>query len=445
MADKKALEKRDFYKEKISKIEKDVFDEKLFKKFSVYELNELSKVLASTHDKFELKCLSLSYDAEFDGEKLKQISEENANIDKLCIKMKAKICERIEQIKSGMTEDSDADEKKKSKNKEALQSGKKTCEVENTWGMFDNKVETFSKFYENFTAAMEKASDLSEGEKYDLLLEALQSEAKNAIANLSYEKALVSLKNIYGSAYRQIQFHMHKLINVKSVLVASAKNLQSFYDEITQCEQQIKAFMPESDYALTFLVIGKLDKETSRAWERHRSGLAESWCTIDEASAIQRKKENHLPSFENFKAFLKSEINMWLGEESKASEEPNKSELCGATNKKELDKFVGEIKLKMPTFLQCKLCSDIHPMYKCSEFKAIDLKSKERFVSENNLCVKCLRHFHVGKCRDDTCNNECPKCSPATFHNSVLCPKNMMNTIKQATTKKADEIEEEEW
>lgn len=428
MADKKAVEKRNFYKEKISKIGKDINDEESFKNFSVYELNELWAVLSATHDKFEIKCLALSYDDELDSDEQEQIDQENASVDQLCIKIKAKICERIDQIKSGVMEDSKAEKIKDPESEKALESGKK-CEVKNNWGMFDGKFGAFSKFYENFISAMGKLSDLPDEKKLNLLSQALHGEAKYAIANSTYEQAMANLNGIYGSSYRQIQYHMHKLVNVKPVLVASANNLQVFYDEITECEQQIKRCLPESDHVLTFLLIEKLDKETSRAWERHRLCLAE------EASSISREKGNHLPSFDNFKAFLKSEIIMWLGEESKT---------CSETNKWDVEAF-GQNKKSVPSFLQCKLCEGIHPVYKCLVFKAMKLGEKEELVLKNNWCVKCLQPAHLGKCRDDLSNNACPKCAPTTFHNSILCPKNIANVSKQISTEVRATVECDEW
>lgn len=71
---------------------------------------------------------------------------------------------------------------------------------------------------------------------------------------------------------------------------------------------------------MTFVVIEKLDKESTRVWERHRLSLAESWANVDEASTVMREKKNYLPSFDTFRASLKTEINMWLGEESKCVE-----------------------------------------------------------------------------------------------------------------------------
>lgn len=64
MAERKAIEKRNFYKEKISKIEEELMGEEEFEKFSLYELSEFSKALTSFHERFELKYLAVSYDAD---------------------------------------------------------------------------------------------------------------------------------------------------------------------------------------------------------------------------------------------------------------------------------------------------------------------------------------------------------------------------------------------
>lgn len=101
MADKKASEKRNFHKNKISQIKSEIEDKKSFEQFSLYELSELSNALVSAHDKFELKCLSNCNDAELEEEKLTKMNEENTNIDRLCIKLKAKLKKRIDQLKSG--------------------------------------------------------------------------------------------------------------------------------------------------------------------------------------------------------------------------------------------------------------------------------------------------------------------------------------------------------
>lgn len=167
MADKKAPEKRNFYKKKIFQIEKDIKDEKSFEQFSWYELNEWSDALTSAHDKFELKCLSICYDSELKEEELTKLNKENTSVDQLCIKLKAKLKERIVRLKS--IEKADVMEKEHAlENKEhALESQeakkeKKKRQLQNTWGVFNGKIDAFSQFYANFTTAMSNAKDLSD-------------------------------------------------------------------------------------------------------------------------------------------------------------------------------------------------------------------------------------------------------------------------------------------
>lgn len=429
MADKKALEKRKFYKEKIVKIQSQLNDESEFKKLSSYELGEFLITLTTMHDKFELKCLAISYDADvIEKQALKEIEAENALIDNQCIKLKAKINKRIDQIKNGKEECAFEKENNAEKNQSVHEVKKR--KIQNTWGVFNGKIDAFTQFYAKFTTAMKREHDLSDDEKFNLLLMACQGEAKNAIANLTYTEALKNLESVYGNVYRQMQCYVRNFLNINPVTNASASNLQIFYDQLCECEKGMNKYVQEMEngYFITFVAISKLDKDTTRVWERYRLSLAESWANMEEASNNIREAKNHLPSFEAFKAFLKSEINMLLGEES---------ELCESTSNMELANFVSEIKNQVPPFLQCKLCKDIHPVYKCLVFKGMDLKSKQDFVAKNNFFVKCLRQSHVGNCRDASSNNECPKCPPNTFHNSVLCPENLANKNKQLPEKKS--------
>lgn len=200
-------------------------------------------------------------------------------------------------------------------------------QLQNTWGIFNGKIEAFSQFYANFTTAINAEKDLSEDEKCDLLLQACQNEAKNLVANLSFEQALKRLGNIYGSAYRQMQYHTRKLLNIKPVTVASAGNLQAFYNEICQCQIEIKKCVHEneSDHMVTFVVIEKLYKETTRVWERHRLSLAESWADTDEASNEIRGKKDYLPSFDTFiKCFFKVKLTCyWVKKANYATKQIN--------------------------------------------------------------------------------------------------------------------------
>lgn len=242
MADKKAFEKRKFYKEKILKIQSQLNDESVLKKLSLYELNEFSSALTAAYEKFELKCLALSCDADLDETQIsKEIKEEDALMDNQYIKLKAKLNKHIDQMKSEKKEYAVEEKKKQALQNEEMCKEKR--QLRNTWGVFNGKIEAFSQFYANFITAMNEENDLSEDEKYDLLLQACKNDAENAVINLSYKQALKNLENIYGCAYRQMQYHTRKWLNIKPVTVASAKNLQAFLNEISECENDMKKYV----------------------------------------------------------------------------------------------------------------------------------------------------------------------------------------------------------
>lgn len=77
----------------------------------------------------------------------------------------------------------------------------------------------------------------------------------------------------------------------------------------------------------------------------------------------------------------------------------------------------------IPEFLQCILCEDIHPLYGCDVFRAMDFNERRNHVDRNDLCERCLRKNHSGRCKRKANNRKCPKCKPESkFHNSWLCP-----------------------
>lgn len=81
-----------------------------------------------------------------------------------------------------------------------------------------------------------------------------------------------------------------------------------------------------------------------------------------------------------------------------------------------------------PEHLQCVLCNDIHPVYKCESFKAMNITGRKNHIKNNGLCERCLRKKHEGQCEFKKCNEPCPKCKPAiVYHNSTICPNKELN------------------
>lgn len=98
MPDKKAAKKRDFYIEKIKEC-KAKCEGNAFTKYTFFELKELQSALKSVHEKFENKCLAVQCDAEEDLDEQYEIEikKQNAEIDALCLQLKAKISKKLDE------------------------------------------------------------------------------------------------------------------------------------------------------------------------------------------------------------------------------------------------------------------------------------------------------------------------------------------------------------
>ena len=47
--------------------------------------------------------------------------------------------------------------------------------------------------------------------------------------------------------------------------------------------------------------------------------------------------------------------------------------------------------------LKCPVCSNTHPVWKCSQFKTMIIKDRWNVAKRNRLCFRCLGHNHQGK------------------------------------------------
>lgn len=64
-----------------------------------------------------------------------------------------------------------------------------------------------------------------------------------------------------------------------------------------------------------------------------------------------------------------------------------------------------------------------HRIYDCTTFLDMNLVGRLNTVTEYNLCTRCLRNSHNGKCLNKRSNQACSKCLPdVKYHNSLLCP-----------------------
>lgn len=207
------------------------------------------------------------------------------------------------------------------------------------------------------------------------------------------------------------------------------------------CIDALKENLEGKDFDTVFaiMLVDKLDADTSRAWERHRATLAASWASQDDSG--KREASMHLPSWDDLKAFLQSEIEIFAKSEMRArlqnsvgcTPQPSSSDVIVQdnlhTNAVRSQQVMSEEKKRAPEYQQCTLCDGIHARYKCDVYIAMGFARKWKHVYEEGLCQRCMHanHGHTS-CANKRNNDNCPTCYNAddrrvvVYHNSTLCP-----------------------
>ncbi|GFY15336.1 DUF1758 domain-containing protein [Trichonephila clavipes] len=71
---------------------------------------------------------------------------------------------------------------------------------------------------------------------------------------------------------------------------------------------------------------------------------------------------------------------------------------------------------KKITVKPCILCQNSHPLYKCIAFQNMSVECRKKFVSNNKLCINCLR-LHSGACMS---KYKCTVSGCKGLHHSLL-------------------------
>lgn len=449
-----AMSGRTFHMDKIKRIKAMTESEERFNALSVFELGEKSKLIQRHFEGFESMCLELLHA----DPTCKDDAEEDA-IEALCVTTKKRIFERMQILENENT--TQANECVVSESVEVHTQQK--YEIGNTWGTFDGEIRKWFEFSKKFKRSVHTNSEFTTEEKFAILKYACQEQVKRAVIELNeddYEKAWDKLCLVYGNAYTQMHFWTHSLVRIAPCTQASSDSIRQLLKKGNLCVENLSEVtsIDKFEAFLVPMIASKMDSETMRVWERNVVVLAKSWAESETKDGKTCDPGKFMPTWENMQDFLKSEVDVYVQSDIRLQVQlvtANKIEMpdsfydqegakCMRNESLQLNNvqnnshkamaavmpmnlFEAE-KKRSPKFLQCVLCDNIHPLYKCDVFLGLSLDQKYMHVEEHNLCLRCLRDNHPGRCVDDVSNQSCPKCLPHVIHhNSKLCPQNVSN------------------
>lgn len=429
--DKNNESKRMFYAEKLQEAKKQIDDPNALKSWSIYELNERAELLKANFEKFEAKCMAKSCEQEMNDDALQNFTTECTKFDALYVRLKAKLQGRIEFLKANpehFVEETQADEKMQ-------QQQAKTARLKLSYqGQFNGSMNEWFVFHDAIEEQLYKNDSLSDEEKMIELVQVVSPNVLEALGTNGFDKTWKKMIGMYDSKYKLGQFYARKLTNLGKVQIASAGNMQMILNEIETINNAFDRIGNISlEAMMVFAVTSKLDRETMRAWERYRNILAISW-----AQAENEAQKNHMPSLEALRQFLQDECQIYTNEMMDEQAFTSKCNVTESSNKqavnrtsvrieagtsgcsKTIDQSTSKARSSCPLHI-----NEYHALFKCVKYLAMDIEKRVMIISEQGLCIKCLRKDHADPCTDPRSNEPCPRCRPEiVYHNSTVCHKN---------------------
>ena len=272
--------------------------------------------------------------------------------------------------------------------------------------MFDGHLLHWTKFWEQFEVAIHNKTSLSEAEKLVYLQHALKGgSAKQTIEGLSssgdhYQEAVKCLKECYNKPRLTHQAHVWMIIEAPPLKDGTGRELRKLHDNVQQHIRALQSLGYDAPGAfLTSIIELKLDQTTMFEWQRHSQSSIDVPPPGDLLKFLDMRAQAAESSAPG-KHSIRPEAHM------PHSHSPR------PTASKSVPSFVAAVS----TPINCVVCkSGSHPLYSCTNFKALEYNEKMSTVKSNNLCLNCLHHGHRMKdCKSSHRYKQCqhPQSSP---------------------------------
>ncbi|GFS67881.1 DUF1758 domain-containing protein [Trichonephila clavipes] len=211
----------------------------------------------------------------------------------------------------------------------------------------------------------------------------------------SFDSLFKALEDRYENKRQLIDSHVLEIINYEKIYSESAKERRPLMDCIYKNIGELKVLKYEqndlSDIILINIILLKIDKESRKQFE------------------LSLKTE--VPTFDSIMKFLEKRSAVLENITRIPSTKMIHKNTAMSTKAKSL-----VVNSKKITVKPCILCQNSHPLYKCIAFQNMSVECRKKFVSNNKLCINCLR-LHSGACMS---KYKCTVSGCKGLHHSLL-------------------------
>ncbi|XP_062713663.1 uncharacterized protein LOC134290521 [Aedes albopictus] len=265
---------------------------------------------------------------------------------------------------------------------------------------FDGNLENWYSFKCMFQTIMGRYPNESTAIKLYHLKNALVGSAagkidQDVINNNDYSAAWKMLEDAYEDERLIIDTHIDALLSLPKMTAENGEELRKLIDTCTKHVDALKnRQLPVEGLAemiLVNVIAKRLDKETRKLWE---SQLA----------------QDELPAYAEMIDYLRERVRIL--QKMTGYAEPRTT----LKPKNKPEQKIPQARNFVQTKEVCHCCNGDHLIYKCGQFKELNVSSRYAKVKQAGLCFNCLRRGH----RTVDCNSErsCKSCKRK--HHSLL-------------------------
>ncbi|XP_050508161.1 uncharacterized protein LOC114343607 [Diabrotica virgifera virgifera] len=240
------------------------------------------------------------------------------------------------------------------------------------------------EFKDTFEGLIHNNKVLADIQKYHYLRASLKGDALKIIQSLdfsaqNYISAWQTLCNRFDNSRMLVNNHLKALFEIENLNKESALGLRSMIDSVKKHLFALKSLQLPTEHwdaIMVYLVSGKLDKFSSREWEK-------------------RKIDNSLPSLNEFLEFLKNRADFL-----------ETIELSNVTKPDYKSNYQDKRSRSLLTSKSrsCNFCKQNHLIYLCEEFLKLSVAQRWDKIKQLNLCRNCLCTGHSYKqCKSFGC------------------------------------------
>lgn len=286
---------------------------------------------------------------------------------------------------------------------------------------FHGSFHAWLDFRDIFSSLIHQNSKLNEIQKFHYLRASLIGSSSQVIqaiefCSLNYELAWNTLCESYNNNNLLIQNHVNAIFTMESINLESASKIRNLSDNLFKHLLSLKQLTHSAlGYFNNLHCLCKLDKVTSREWEKTRA-KQQGTCTIEFFKNFLKERADLLENIEMNSEKSRNNDQRFSNRGRQNTQETKYHSRGLYSEREENEPFKNDY---TRTKFTCFLCKDNHKLFYCREFLRLSINDRLLKVRSLHLCENCLRRNHsANDCRWSGCKNGGEKHN-TTLHNNV--------------------------